>query len=97
MTRTEIRLRTFWFVTVKIWWFRFLHRQVRMRKETFITLILFILLAGFALGMVWRSGQVEPRYQLRIATLEAQNSRLVAALGHMEALKAEVKNKRRPK
>ncbi len=97
MTRTEIKLRTFWFVTVKIWWFRFLHRQIRMRKETFITLILFTFLAGVALGMVWRSGQVEPKYQQRIATLEAQNTRLVAALGHMEGLKAIDKNKRRPK
>ncbi len=97
MTKTEIKLRTFWFVTVKIWWFRFLHRQVRMRKETFITLILFILLAGVALGMVWRSRQVEPRYQQRIAALEAQNTRLVSALGHMEGLKAIDKNKRRGK
>ncbi len=97
MTKTEIRMRTFWFVTAKIWWFRFLRRQVRMRKETFTTLLLFTLLIGVALGMVWRSKQVEPRYQQRITVLEAQNSRLVVALGHMEALKAEVKNKRRPK
>ncbi len=97
MTRTEIKLRTFWFVTVKIWWFRFLHRQVRMQKETFITLMLFVLLAGVALGMVWRSKQVEPRYQQRIAVLEAQNTRLVSALGHMEGLKAVAKNKGRGK
>ncbi len=97
MTRTEIRLRTFWFVTAKIWWFRFLHRQVRMRKETFATLILFVLLAGFALGMVWRSGQIEPRYQREIAYLQGKNTELLKALWHMEALKAEVKNKRRGK
>lgn len=95
MTRTNVRLRTFWHVQCRIWWFNFLYWQPRFRKETLATLILFVFLLGIAGGMVWRARQVEPRYQREIAYLQKKNTELVKALWHMEALKAEAKAKRR--
>lgn len=73
-------------------WQRFLSARVKMSKETFSVLLLFVLLIGCGLGMWWRSAQVDGRYQAEITRLEAQNAKLVEALFYVESLKAIVKN-----
>lgn len=102
MTRLNIRMRTFWHVRCRIWYFRWLYWQIRISKEGFITILGIIFIAGIGLGMWWRHVQVNPIHQRdllikdqAIELLQIRNADLRAALWAMEANKAIARNRGR--
>lgn len=70
MTRTEIKLRTFWYVSLKIWWFKFKHTKILISQPKCYILFFFVLIVGVAMGQWWRIAQVKPGDQIEMGYQE---------------------------